>query len=213
MVALALAAALLCGCTAQARLAKAQYEALMTRLPGRYDNAAQLAEDGPGSGRLALTLLVLPAHALAIGDDVYYVRESASGDPRRVLSLQLWSFSQDAQHRIVQASYVFKEPRRWLEPGEEADLLRSVVPEDLLPLAGCELLWSALAPGYQAEPAAGACQPGAAAAGLLIARELELGADTLEIVQSPVGADGQVGAAPADASAARYRFARQAAAR
>jgi len=68
---------------------------LQSRLPGRYDNVAQAraeARSGSGVTLPAIDLLIMPANAALIGKATFYVRETAAGDPQRVLSQYIWVF-------------------------------------------------------------------------------------------------------------------------
>ncbi len=146
------------------------------RLPGRYDNATQVrldARTGAAVPQPAIDLLIAPADAAFIGNVVFYVRETSSGDARRVLSQYIWVFGRTielhnkAAHsgksdpaagddpanagRLEQHIYQFKEPQRWVHVGEQPEVLQSLLPEDLQRLTGCELLWVRSDKGFTAE--------------------------------------------------------------
>jgi CpeT/CpcT family (DUF1001) len=102
--AIALAGIGLGGCAAQ-RQQQANDAALLllqARLPGHYDNAAQVHTEtalGATEKHAALDLLIAPANAALVGKTVYYVRETAAGDPRRVLSQYIWVFGRTIEAR------------------------------------------------------------------------------------------------------------------
>ena len=68
---------------------------LQARLPGRYDNVTQARRrraPAAASPLPAIDLLIIPANAALIGKAIFYVRETAAGDPQRVLSQYIWVF-------------------------------------------------------------------------------------------------------------------------
>jgi hypothetical protein len=214
---LALAALVLPGCAHQGRRPPLQLKTLNDKLPGTYDNSAQVAQDlahGVASPHLALLLLVAPAHALAISDTMYYVRESVAGDPRRVLSQRLWKLTADSKkQRIVQSMYVFKEPRRWLQVAEQPELLLSLTLDDLEPLPGCDLTWTETDGLLRAVSAEGSCRPAALKEGMLLEQRLTIKGDELALGEAEVRADGKIAAAALfDSDVDFYRFERRAAA-
>jgi hypothetical protein len=212
---LALAALAAGGCAHQSRRPPLQLKTLADKLPGTYDNSAQVAQDqarGATSPHLALVLRVAPAHALVISDTVYYVRESIAGDPRRVLSQRIWKLTADTKRqRIVQSMYVFKDPRRWMQAAEQPELLVSLTPDDLEQLQGCDLVWAETDGLLRAVAAADDCRPAALKEGMLLEQRVVIHGDELALGEAEVGADGKV-AAPAlfDSDVDFYRFVRRA---
>jgi hypothetical protein len=203
-LALALANATLQGCAAGrgAEAGDAQFAQLQKELPGHYDNAAQISGDvraGTAGAHAPLDLLILPANAALIGKAAYYVRQSAAGDSRRVLSQRLWVFgrAQDVHTKmpyIEQRIYVFKEPQRWLDVVDDPELLQSLLPADVQQLSGCELIWSkAGAKGsadFVAHRQSDSCRPSSKSAGLLLEQRFELHENRLALIQQQVGPDG-----------------------
>jgi CpeT/CpcT family (DUF1001) len=192
---------------------------LQVRLPGRYDNAAQVRDDtrsGVVEPHAALDLLVAPAKADLVGKASYYVRETAHGDPRRVLSQRIWVFghttdAHSKDERIEQHIYLFKEPQRWVHVGEEPELLESLLPEDLVQLPGCELIWTKKDTAFIAHRKAENCSPAGRSEGLLLEQRMELRENQLALQEQQVGPDGliDVSASLADPF---YRFVRRGAA-
>src|SRR5271155_937176 len=177
--ALLLAALLLPGCAHHGRRPPPlQLKTLTAKLPGTYDNSAQVADDlarGVASPHLALQLLVAPAHALAISDTMYYVRESIANDPRRVLSQRLWKLTADTRkQRIVQSMFVFKDPRRWQQAAEEPELPLSLTLDDLEQLQGCDLLWTETEGLLRAVATEGNCRPAALKEGMLLEQRVTI---------------------------------------
>lgn len=214
---IALAGLALAGCAGHDRRPPLQLKTLADRLPGTYDNSAQVAQDlarGAASPHLALTLRVAPAHALVISDNAYYVRESVTADPRRVLSQRLWTLTEDPKHgRVLQTLYVFKDPVRWARAVEEPEMLVALTLDDLEPLQGCELAWSETDGLLRAVAAAGHCRPEALKEGMLLEQRMTIEGNELSLGEAEVGADGAV-AAPAlfDTDVDFYRFVRRASA-
>lgn len=215
--ALALSGLLLGGCAHDRRRAPLQLKTLNEKLAGTYDNSAQVAQDvahGLAAPHLALVLLVAPAHALAISDTMFYVRESVAGDRRRVLSQRLWKLTADPKRqRIVQSMYVFKDPQRWLQVADEPELLLSLTLDDLEELKGCDLAWSETDGLLRAVAAEANCRPAVLKEGMLLEQRVTIEGDELALGEAEVGADGKV-AAPAlfDSDVDFYRFVRRAAA-
>jgi hypothetical protein len=202
-----LAVLLLAGCTTEATKRQAEFETLMGKLPGQYDNLAQVKSDASGE-HAAVALLIRPVNALAVGKIVMFARETAADDPRRVLSQHIWTFQLDGKNRLVQTVYLFKEPQRWLHAVDDPYVIQSVLPADLSALAGCELIWSKSDSGFQASTKADSCRASAGAEGLLIEQSAELRGSELLINEQLSGPGGSLeGSADAASS---YRFQRRA---
>jgi hypothetical protein len=211
---LSLAGLALAGCAGHDRRPPLKLETLAARLPGTYDNAAQVAQDlthGAASPHLALTLRVAPAPAFVVSNNAYYVRETIAADPRRVLSQRLWTLSEDPKHqRILQTMYVFKEPGRWARAVEEPEMLVSLTPDDLEPLQGCELAWTETDGLLRAVAATDHCRPEALKEGMLLEQRVTIRGDELSLGEAEVGADGKVaGPALFDSDVDFYRFVRR----
>jgi hypothetical protein len=208
---------------------------LQARLPGRYDNLAQAraeARSGSGVTLPAIDLLILPANAALIGKATFYVRETAAGDPQRVLSQYIWVFGRaiEVHHKgdkptelvdkdgheraehLEQHIYLFKEPHRWLRVGEQPELLESLLPSDLDRLTGCDLLWTTKESGFVAERHSTTCSPLVKSEGQQLEQKIELKDNNLGVLAQQITADGLVDA-PASPSDAYYRFTRRGAAK
>jgi hypothetical protein len=208
---------------------------LQARLPGRYDNLTQArieARSGSGVTLPAIDLLILPANAALIGKATFYVRETAAGDPQRVLSQYIWVFGraievhakgdkptdlvdkdghERAEH-LEQHIYLFKEPRRWLQVGEQPELLEALLPSDLDRLTGCDLLWTTKESGFVAERRSTTCSPSVKSEGQQLEQKIELKDNNLGVLEQQITADGLVDA-PASPSDSYYRFTRRGAAK
>ena len=200
--------------------------ALQARLPGRYDNIAQVrSETASGQPGAALDLQIIPADAALVGKTVYYVRESAAGDPRRVLSQYIWVFGrgqelsgkqsggQGKQDRLApgyleQHIYRLKEPQRWLAADAQPELLQSLLPDDLQRLTGCELLWTRKGADFTAERRSSSCSPSARTEGQLIEQRIELHENRLALLEQQIAPEGLLDA-PAGPSDPWYRFVRR----
>ena len=213
----ALAVMLAAGCSSESTRREADFDALIKRLPGRYDNLEQAKSDGEGE-HAAVALLIRPANAITVGKIVLFVRETAADDPRRVLAQHIWSFAIDKQQRLVQTIYLFKEPQRWLHADEEPFLLESLLPDDLSALSGCELIWTKSPSAKSASAKSGSdftaatkpdsCKASAGAEGLLIEQSAELHGSELVLNEQLSGPGGSV--AGAGESTSSYRFQRRA---
>jgi len=194
------------GCAAHhhASQQRKDLDQLARKLPGQYDNRAQAQLD---PSDVAVDLLISPLQSTLFGDKAFYVRESVADDPRRVLGQRMWMFAQDKDGKILQLVYLFKDPQRWLELTDEPDLLLSLLPADMLPLASCSLIWSKSESGYEAVNKSASCQPGKKADGALIEQSMALHGDELTITAQQTDADGRL---QANAGApSTYRFERR----
>jgi hypothetical protein len=214
----------LAGCHTEASKREVEFDVLIRKLPGKYDNLAQAKSDATGE-HAAVALLIKPVNAIAVGKIVLFVRETAADDPRRVLAQHLWVFDLDKKHRLVQAIYLFKEPPRWLHAAEDPYLLESLLPDDLSLLAGCELIWiqvepppseAAKAPSgksgaakpepvFKGATKPDSCKASAGAEGLLIEQSAELHGTELLLNEQLSGAGGSL----EDSAASSYRFERR----
>jgi hypothetical protein len=208
---------------------------LQARLPGRYDNVAQAraeARSGSGVTLPAIDLLIMPANAALIGKATFYVRETAAGDPQRVLSQYIWVFGRavevhpkgekapkpvdkdgkEKEEHLEQHIYLFKEPHRWLQVGEQPELLEALLPSDLDRLTGCDLLWTTKESGFVAERRSTTCSPALKSEGQQLEQKIELKDNNLAMFEQQITADGLVDA-PASPSDPEYRFTRRGAAK
>jgi len=202
-----LAVLLLAGCSTEATKRQAEFDNLIQKLPGQYDNLAQAKSDASGD-HAAVALLIRPVNALTVGKIVMFVRETAADDPRRVLAQHIWTFELDKKNRLVQTIYLFKEPQRWLHAAEDPYVMQSVLPDDLSVLSGCNLIWTKSDSGFQATTKAQECKASAGAEGLLIEQSAELRGSDLLLNEQLSGPGGSpTGSAE---SASSYRFQRRA---
>jgi hypothetical protein len=221
LAALAFGAFALTGCAAHQgnKRNEVLLEDMQKRLPGRYDNAAQARSDtqaGVREPHESLNLLIAPANAALVGKIAYYVRETASDDPRRVLSQRIWvlGHAEDLHTKVQlveQHIYLFKEPQRWVHVGDDPELLQSLLPEDLQQLPGCELIWFRRDEVYEAHRKVENCSPAAKSEGLLLEQRIELRENQLSMVEQEVGPDGLLPLSGAQEDPF-YRFVRRGAA-
>ena len=195
------------GCHSEATKKEADFDALVKKLPGQYDNLAQ-AQSDPAGEHAAVALLIRPSNSMTVGKIVLFVRETAADDPRRVLAQHIWTFAMDKKARLVQTIYLFKEPERWLHAADDPYLLESLLPEDLSPLSGCELIWTKSGSDFTAATKPDACKASAGAEGLLIEQSAELHGTELVLNEQLSGPGGSL--AGGAASASSYRFERRA---
>jgi hypothetical protein len=139
------AAMLLAGCAAE-REAKQRDEDLadiISWLPGRYDNLAQVQHDektGVRPPHEAIALLVRPAQTPRLGHHVFYVQEMAPDNAERIMSQRMFSFDTDEKRGVIGLMYTFVEPVRWREAVHNPQMLTGIMTEDVSPV-GCELIW------------------------------------------------------------------------
>jgi hypothetical protein len=174
-----IAVGVLPGCASPARRAEQDLSTLAQRLPGRYAAST-------------VSMSIETVSAQAVGDNVYYVRETDAQDARLVLWQGIWTLSLDPRSKtVLQRSYLFTEPRRWLRVGQSPELLMSLLPTDLRQLAGCGLLWKATPMGFTAS-ANGQCEPGSDAQGLWLPRAATLSDAGLMLSERRVDAQGRL---------------------
>ncbi|MGH8142413.1 MAG: CpcT/CpeT family chromophore lyase [Steroidobacteraceae bacterium] len=220
VMAMALATAALLGCATQARHQQAALDELKAALPGEYDNAGQQSQGPRAAPVLPVMLSIVTAPAQLIGDNVFFVRETAADNARLVLSQSVWTLTfEPKQARIVQRSYLLKDPRRWLGAAQNPDLLVSMLPQDLRPLPSCDLVWTQTATGFETTGApalpraraasargahartaatsattsatgASGCRPGPQAQGIWIEQSAQLNGRQLTLTERRTAADG-----------------------
>ena len=134
----------LAGCSSQADLRKTQLATLAEQLPGNYGNPQQ-----------ALTIMRVAAPL--VGDQIFYLRETAANDARRIVSERIWSLQVSADGGIVGGVYALEEPDRWRIGTESPELFRSLLMRDLRALPGCELLWTSSARAFSATSVSNSC--------------------------------------------------------
>jgi hypothetical protein len=142
----------LAACASTAERRQAEVAALGAALEGRYDNVAQSQAElraGAASPHEPLALVIARVQAPLVGDDVYFVRESAADDPRRVFSQRIWVLGVDAAGRSVHGVYRFAEPERWRSGADSAELFRALLADDLAPASGCDVRWSRTPAGFR----------------------------------------------------------------
>ncbi|HEY3730641.1 MAG TPA: chromophore lyase CpcT/CpeT [Steroidobacteraceae bacterium] len=190
------------GCSGEAKKHQAEFDVLVMKLPGKYDNRAQANHDASGQ-HAAVALQIQPVNALAVGHVVLFERETAADDPRRVLGQHIWTFEVDKKNSLVQTVYVFKDARRWVHAGDDPYVMQSVLPEDLTVLSGCELIWSKTDSGFNGATKPDQCKASSAAEGTLIEQSAELQGSQL-ILGQQIGGDDE-------GATSSYRFERRAA--
>ena len=193
------AAAALCGCAEQHKLAEQQLNQLVTLLPGSYDNIAQARADGegtaqPGGTREALRLVIVPVYAPIIGDHVFYVQEMAAQDQRRVTAQRLMAFDLSPDDVLVQLSIALNEPARWRDGHLNPELFKGLLPNDVKTLTGCDLVWTKTDKGFAGRNDMKQCRATSRATGETLRAEAqaELDADGLAILDRQYDATGRV---------------------
>jgi CpeT/CpcT family (DUF1001) len=134
----------LTACASQADKEQAELTELSLVLPGVYSNPEQV-------------LLVLNVFVPMMGGTMFYVRESAANDPRRVYSERMWNLDTSSSGHPVAMVYAFDQPDRWHDGAENPELFRAMLQQDLRPLPGCELIWEKTERGYHATSASPRC--------------------------------------------------------
>lgn len=142
---------------------------LMERLPGRFDNAAQLffeqetrTPPAEQHGRVFRSFLRIDAPS--IGDDVLVAQVRYGGEAGQfdIAEFQVWTLAVDAERKAVRMA-----PRRFRDPGRYKDraldpvAFKDLAPADLLPAegsAGCDLYWRKYGDDLRAVTNPGECR-------------------------------------------------------
>jgi len=172
------------GCTSQQELRKAELVVLMAGLPGAYDNLQQVQADaaaGHHGAHAAQALLILRLQAPLVGDDVLYVRETASDDARRVTAERIWSLKVSEAGQLLATPARFDEPERWQLGLASPELFRSLLLNDLKVIVGCDLLWTKTATGFSGDTLGSGCHRSGAASAAPQVQHWRLGTDGLDI--------------------------------
>jgi hypothetical protein len=141
--AMAMACMALTGCASTEEKPDVAMQELVLMFPGHYDNSAQVEADiahGVQPPHEALTLDIVPIEAIMIGENVFYVQESITGDPKRVLGQKVVMFGV-LKKEIVQTDYTLSEPHRWRNGQLNPDLFKGLMTQDVHSIKGCSLRW------------------------------------------------------------------------
>jgi hypothetical protein len=196
---------LLASCATEMKKAEADLEQIESWLPGKYDNAEQVRAGG--SPHAALSVTIVPIHMPTFGDNVFYLHERATDDPRRVTTQRLLSF-QAVKGGVLETMYTLNEPARWRDGAENPRVFTGMMYNDALPMKGCDLLWKKHQSGtkFEAAQPAGGCRAIVPALGGSVRFEMrvELTADTLALAEVAYDANGKV--VQGDAAEPFYRY-------
>jgi hypothetical protein len=143
---LIVAAACLSGCTAMKKghQRDADFAQFSRWLPGTYDNTNQVKADlqkGVRHPHDAVELAVIPLESIEVGQDSFYLQETAADNSLRVLSQRVAVFK-ETEKGFVETIYSLNEPMRWRDGPHEPDMFEGMTTRDLKVASGCELLWN-----------------------------------------------------------------------
>ncbi|HTT06540.1 MAG TPA: CpcT/CpeT family chromophore lyase [Steroidobacteraceae bacterium] len=171
-----------------------QLEGLQKALPGVYTSPV-----AGGAADSDVSFTISQVSAQLIGEKVFFVRETPADNAGLVLWQGIWTFvgivpkghqRTRGEPGVMQHSFLFKQPRRWASAGSNPELLVSMLPDDLQPLPGCDLLWQSIPMGYETQKMSGDCRPGRLASGLWIEQQAQLEGDRLTLTEQPLDANG-----------------------
>jgi hypothetical protein len=145
LMGLMVVAACLTGCAAikKGHQRDVDFARFVRWLPGSYDNSAQAKADlqkGVRPPHDAVELVVIPLESLAVGQNAFYVQETAADNPLRILSQRVLVFT-ETDKGIVESVNALTEPMRWRDGPHDPDMFQGMTKRDLKPALGCELLW------------------------------------------------------------------------
>jgi hypothetical protein len=142
-VAAVMACLALAGCASTEEKPDVAMQELVMMFPGHYDNTAQVEADiahGVQPPHEALVLDIVPIEAIMIGENAFYVQESITGDPKRVVGQKVVMFGV-VKKDIVQTDYTLNEPFRWRNGQLNPDLFKALMVQDVHSIKGCSLRW------------------------------------------------------------------------
>jgi hypothetical protein len=188
---------LLAACADQPQKHEQELGELVGLVAGRYDTLLQVRTEATqgATQREALQLAIVPVHAPLIGDAVFYVQESVAGDPRRVLSQQLVMFEvAQGVPLLVETQLTLLEPARWRGGDRNPELFRSLLPQDVKPLGGCEITWTKVEGGFDGTTNPTRCRTASRATDetLNVERKLALRGDELTLTERRRDGNGAV---------------------
>ncbi len=131
------------GCASKGPVPDADLKELTQLLPGHYDNQAQVQADdhqGVRPPHDALALDIVPIDAPMIGQNAFYLQESAADDPRRITAQRVLVFGV-VNKEIVETTWTFADPYRWRNGQRNPDLFMSLLTADVNSAKGCSLRW------------------------------------------------------------------------
>jgi hypothetical protein len=150
-------------------------------LPGHYDNRAQVATDQKHGGYVhpAVSAVVVRIDSLMVGDHVYYLQESSTDDPQKMLGQYVISF-ESVKDKIVEAVWTFADPKHWRGADET--------------LTGCSLEWNKVEDHFAATNDPKLCHstPISVPAAVSAHWRIELMADQLAISEQAYDSDGDL---------------------
>jgi CpeT/CpcT family protein DUF1001 len=191
-----LAATALGGCaTPQSSQSDVQIRQIEGWLPGHYDNRAQVATDRKHGGFVhpAVSAVVVRVDSLMVGDHVYYLQESDTDDPQKMLGQYIISF-ESVKDKVVEAVWTFSDPKHWRGADETPELLTAMQPADLKLLTGCSLAWKKVEDHFTASNDPKLCHstPISVPAAVSAHWRIELTADQLGISEQAFDSDGDL---------------------
>jgi CpeT/CpcT family (DUF1001) len=197
------------GCaTAPASKSDAGIRQIEGWLPGHYDNRAQVATDEKHGGYVhtAVSAVVVRIDSLMVGDHVYYLQESSTDDPQKMLGQYIISF-ESVKDKIVEAVWTFSDAKHWRGADETPELLTAMQPADLKLLTGCSLEWKKVEDHFTATNDPKLCHstPISVPAAVSAHWRIELMADQLAISEQAYDSDGDLVFGTADDSYIRLR--------
>src|SRR5688500_18736837 len=128
LVAGLLACLALGGCSTQLKKAQSDLAELADLLQGRYNNGAQAEADAKDGlePHTAVVLDIVRIDRPLLSNYVFYVQESAAGDPRRVTQQRLYTFTPVKDGTILESVYSFAQPNRWRDGHQNAGLFQAL---------------------------------------------------------------------------------------
>ena len=205
---IAAAQLLLGGCASTETNPDVDLQELVLLYPGHYDNIAQAQADvarGVQPPHDALALDIVPIEAPMIGENAFYVQESAADDPRRVMGQKIVMFGV-TKKQVVQTDFALAEPNRWRNGQANPDLFKSLLTQDVHSTKGCSLRWKKSEGHFAASNDPKTCHGRTATGGLAqIEARAELGPEEYATAESAFDKPGHLARGREDDPFYRFR--------
>ena len=182
---------LLAGCGGSLAERKGEMARLGSLLPGEYDNLDQVRS--PEGGQVSsLRIAIVPIYAPLLGRDIFYQQEMAGDDARRVTAQRVLSLEVTPDGRLLQGVYALNEPARWRDGHEKPDLFKSLLPQDLRLVEGCDVTWQVSGKRFTGANDPARCRFTRRTNGETVHQEsrVELDDDGIAFADSIIAADG-----------------------
>jgi hypothetical protein len=175
-----------------------QLALLLAWFPGEWDNHEQHWQQATVEKREKpierIHHVFVPVSVPAIGEHVFFVRQTLDDDPAKVYRQRLYAFSKNAARGAIQLTiYSFKDEKAYADAWREPALLDGLSRDALETRAGCEVYWTLKGDHFEGSMDADACRFVSSRLGkeIIINDTLRLSPDELWISDVAKDAEGK----------------------